>query len=127
MKRNTTRQRVRKACGVAAAAGVLAWSAGCTYATGGSQTVIAQALGPHIGNAQPPCLPLAFPLTLSAEQADLKGALRALAQEGLLVERDQIHEVRLSRTGRLWVPQSRFELTERGRRHYREDVGGFCV
>ena len=76
---------------------------------------------------QPPCWRVAFPLQLDAQRAEWRAPLRAMVQDGLLVEHDHFEQVELSREGRLWVPTPRFELTERGRRVYREDLGGFCV
>lgn len=78
-------------------------------------------------STQHPCWRVAFPPQLDAQRAELRVPLRAMVRDGLLVEHDHFEQVELSREGRLWVPTPRFELTERGRREYRADVGGFCV
>ena len=99
-------------------------SAGCSDSSHRTDPELTHALRGHLDGANPPCLRLVFPLAITPERSDLKAPLRALVRAGFLVERDAIQEQVLSRTGRLWMPVPTFELTERGRRHYREGSPG---
>lgn len=73
-------------------------------------------------STQPPCWRVSFPLQLGPDQSALKEPLRLMVQDGLMVERDHIEHVPISRHGSLWVPKPRFELTDKGRRLYRDDL-----
>lgn len=73
-------------------------------------------------STQPPCWRVAFPLQVEPSQAALREPLRQMVREGLLEEHDHVEPTALSRQGRLWVPTPRFELTQKGRRYYRDDL-----
>ncbi len=72
--------------------------------------------------SQPACWRVEFPLQLGPQQVALREPLRQMVRAGLLVEHDHVEQVPLSRTGQLWQPTPRFELTDRGRRLYRQDL-----